>query len=560
MELPVNEMIPGTLIRASGEEAARLGARCVEVLEDKLHQPPELFIRLLGGTLRYPVMGMAELRLLEPAFDVLPYDEAARRSCVAARNADGALLLLFDDPFAPELESWANEKIPLRFAWTLVHRADLTAFLAGHEQSMQLSDAVAHPAGPHGGIESGVEDLSLRSVAQETSEAVKLVRGTLREALKMGVSDIHFENTPNGMAIKFRLDGMLVPDRTVQDRAMAEQAVSRIKVLAQLDITERRVPQDGRFKAREGEREVDFRVSVMPGIHGEDVVLRILDKQALRDKMHALSLETLGFREEETILLRRMASEPYGMFLTTGPTGSGKTTTLYAVISEVNHGDEKIITIEDPVEYQLPGVLQIPVNEKKGLDFARGLRSILRHDPDKIMVGEIRDAETANIAVQSALTGHLVFTTVHANNVFDVIGRFMYMNVDFYSFVSALNGVLAQRLVRLVCPHCVLAYQPDAKLLKDSGLKPDAVGDFNFVIGQGCGHCRGTGYKGRKVIAEILVLTDELREMITSRQPVRAIKETARANGTRFLRDAAIEAVRRGETTLQEINRVTFVA
>ncbi|HEU0234430.1 MAG TPA: GspE/PulE family protein, partial [Gallionella sp.] len=405
----------------------------------------------------------------------------------------------------------------------------------------------------------GMEDLSLRSVAQETSEAVKLVRGTLREALKMGVSDIHFENTPGGMAIKFRLDGMLVPDRTVQNRGMAEQAVSRIKVLAQLDITERRVPQDGRFKAREGEREVDFRVSVMPGIHGEDVVLRILDKQALRDQMHTLSLKTLGFRTGEIDLLRRMAAEPYGMFLTTGPTGSGKTTTLYAVISEVNRGDEKIITIEDPVEYQLPGVLQIPVNEKKGLDFARGLRSILRHDPDKIMVGEIRDAETANIAVQSALTGHLVFTTVHANNVFDVIGRFMYMDVDFYSFVSALNGVLAQRLVRLVCPHCVTAYQPDARLLKDSGLSPDAAGDFNFVIGQGCGHCRGTGYKGRKVIAEILVLTDELREMITSRQPVRAIKETAHANGTRFLRDAAIEAVRRGETTLQEINRVTFV-
>jgi len=553
------EMISGVLIRAATDQAAHSGERCVDVLEQSLQQPPEIFIHLLGATLRYPVMEMMGLRLLEPAFDVLPYDEAARRSCVAARTAAGVLYLLFDDPFLAELQSWANERISSRFVWMLVHRADLTAFLAGHEQSMLFSDATVASAQAHGSSESGIEDLSLRAVAQETSEAVKLVRSTLREALKTGVSDIHFENMPGGMAIKFRLDGMLVPDRTVQDRSMAEQAVSRIKVLSQLDITERRIPQDGRFKAREGDREVDFRVSVMPGIHGEDVVLRILDKQALRDQMQALSLETLGFRTAEKDLLRRMSSEPYGMFLTTGPTGSGKTTTLYALISEVNRGDEKIITIEDPVEYQLPGVLQIPVNEKKGLDFARGLRSILRHDPDKIMVGEIRDAETANIAVQSALTGHLVFTTVHANNAMDVIGRFMYMGVDFFSFVSALNGVLAQRLVRKVCQHCVTAYQPDEKLLKDSGLSQETVGDFNFVIGQGCGHCRGTGYKGRKVIAEILVLTDELREMITSRQPVRDIKKVARANGTCFLRDAAVDAVRSGETTLQEINRVTFV-
>lgn len=553
----MSEVITTELIRAACTEAAASGERCIDMLERKLGQPSVAFVRMLGVALSYPVMDMAELRMLEPAFDVLSYEDAVRRNCVAARNSADELVLLFDDPFAEELESWAAERISLPFAWTLAHRADLTAFLAGHEQSVQLSDAAT--AQPHAGVESGMENLSLRSVAQETSEAVKLVRGTLREALRMGASDIHLENTPSGMAIKFRLDGMLVPDRTLQDRALAEQAVSRIKVLAQLDITERRVPQDGRFKACEGDREVDFRVSVMPGIYGEDVVLRILDKQALRDQMQALSLETLGFRTEEVDLLRRMATEPYGMFLATGPTGSGKTTTLYAVISEANRGDEKIITIEDPVEYQLPGVLQIPVNEKKGLDFARGLRSILRHDPDKIMVGEIRDAETANIAVQSALTGHLVFTTVHANNVFDVIGRFMYMDVNFYSFVSALNGVLAQRLVRQVCPNCVSSYQPDARLLKDSGLAFSDVGGFNFVMGLGCGHCRGTGYKGRKVIAEILVLTDELREMIISRQPVRILKEAALANGTCFLRDAAIDAVRRGETTLQEINRVTFV-
>ncbi|MDD2775358.1 MAG: GspE/PulE family protein [Gallionella sp.] len=556
----MNEIISNSLIRMSSEEAQHSGERCVDVLEKKLQHSPDVFIRRLGDTLHYQVAERSELFKLDADFDVLQYDEAARHFCVAARDPAGRLKLLFDDPFSFELEHWINEKITSKFVWVLVHRTDLTAFLARYEQAMRAADAANTSLHLHVRAEDGLEDLSLRSVAQENSEAVKLVRSTLREALNMGVSDIHFENAPSGMSIKFRLDGMLLPDRTVQDKALAEQAVSRIKVLAQLDITERRVPQDGRFKAHEGEREVDFRVSVMPGIHGEDVVLRILDKQALRDQMHALNLESLGFRTHEIELLRRMASEPYGMFLATGPTGSGKTTTLYAAISEVNHGNEKIITIEDPVEYQLAGVLQIPVNEKKGLGFARGLRSILRHDPDKIMVGEIRDAETANIAVQSALTGHLVFTTVHANNVFDVIGRFMYMNVDFYSFVSALNGVLAQRLVRMVCPHCVVPYQPDEKLIKASGLNPQEVGTFNFVIGQGCGHCRGSGYKGRKVIAEILVLTDELREMITSRQPVRTIKEAARLNGTRFLRDAAMDAVQRGETTLQEINRVTFVA
>ena len=557
--MPVGELTPA-LIAEARAEAQRLGRRCMEVLEAKLAWPGERLLQALGGMLHYRVLNMAQVRALSPAFDLLSYDEAARRSCVAAREADGALVLLFDDPFASELENWANEIISESFTWRLVQSDDLAAFLGSHEQAERTPDEARQTMSLSAGMESGIEDLSVKSLAQEGSEAVRLVRSALRDALKVGASDIHFENSPNGLMIKFRLDGLLSDNKNLPDRALAEQAVSRIKVLGQLDITERRIPQDGRFKARDGEREVDFRVSIMPGIHGEDAVLRILDKQALRDQLQALSLEMLGFRSDEIELLRRMASEPYGMFLVTGPTGSGKTTTLYAVISEVNHGDEKIITIEDPVEYQLPGVLQIPVNEKKGLDFARGLRSILRHDPDKIMVGEIRDAETANIAVQSALTGHLVFTTVHANNAFDVIGRFMYMNVDFYSFVSALNGVLAQRLVRLICPHCAAPYHPDDQLLKDSGLTRKAVSDFAFTMGQGCGHCRGTGYKGRKAIAEVLVLTDELRELITSRQPVRVLKEAARANGTHFLRDTALASVRRGETTLQEINRVTFIA
>jgi general secretion pathway protein E len=330
--------------------------------------------------------------------------------------------------------------------------------------------------------------------------------------------------------------------------------------MSELDIAERRVPQDGRFKIAVRGREVDCRVSVMPSIYGEDAVVRILDKQALSDQIKGLRLHCLGFDERSVAEVRRLSAEPYGMLLVTGPTGSGKTTTLYAAISEINHGQDKIVTIEDPVEYQLPGVLQIPVNEKKGLTFARGLRSILRHDPDKIMVGEIRDPETAQIAVQSALTGHLVFTTVHANNVFDVIGRFVHMGVDPYMFVSALNGVLAQRLVRLNCAHCAHEARPEARLLADSGLPADEAKDYFFRAGRGCGHCRGTGFKGRRAIGEILRLNDEIRELIVAREPMRRLRDAALRQGTRFLRDAALELVRNGETTLQEINRVTFVA
>jgi general secretion pathway protein E len=406
-----------------------------------------------------------------------------------------------------------------------------------------------------------VESLSLKAIGDETSEVVRLVRSTLRDALLIGASDVHLETGPAGLVIKFRIDGILSQVKFIPDPQQAEQAIARVKVLAELDITERRVPQDGRFKALDRGRAVDFRVSIMPSIFGEDAVVRVLDKQSLYESsQQQLSLDSLGFEPADIKALRRLSHEPYGMLLVTGPTGSGKTTTLYAAITEINNGQDKIVTIEDPVEYQLPGVLQIPVNEKKGLTFARGLRSILRHDPDKIMVGEIRDPETANIAVQSALTGHLVFTTVHANNVFDVIGRFMHMNVDLYGFVSALNAILAQRLVRLVCPHCSEDRGPEPELLRESGLDRTAAGGFRFRIGRGCRECRGAGYKGRKAIAELMILNDELRELITARAPVRQLKEAARRSGTRFLREAAFDAVKKGDTTLQEINRVTFVA
>jgi general secretion pathway protein E len=540
--------------------AAAARRRVVDVLEESLGLEADAFTERLAQTLRLQTLPMAELRRMAPAFDLLPFAECAQHGCVLLRG-DGELLLAIDDPFSGELQAWAEERIAAPFGWRLAHRGDLVAYLAGHEESLRALDAVqgGAVAGPE---ERGrVEDLSLKAIGDETSEVIRLVRSTLRDALLNGASDVHLETIPAGLAIKFRIDGILSQVKLIQDARQAEQAVARVKVLAELDITERRVPQDGRFKAIDRGRAVDFRVSIMPSIHGEDAVLRVLDKQTLYETTRQqLSLDSLGFRAAEVAKLRRLSREPYGMLLVTGPTGSGKTTTLYAAISEINSGQDKIVTIEDPVEYQLAGVLQIPVNEKKGLTFARGLRSILRHDPDKIMVGEIRDQETANIAVQSALTGHLVFTTVHANNVFDVIGRFVHMNVDLYGFVSALNAILAQRLVRLLCPHCAQDEQPSEQALLESGLTSAATRDWRFRAGRGCRECRGAGYKGRKAIAELMILNDELRELVTARAPVRSLKEAAQRSGTRFLREAAFEAVKAGETTLQEINRVTFVS
>ncbi len=549
---------------------AAIGARrrVVDVLEETIGSDADSFTARLADTLRLERLTMAQLRLCAPAFDLLPFGECSQRGCVLLRAPDRRLLLAFDDPFSAELQAWADERIKEPFSWCLVHRGDLVAFLAVHEESLRALDDVqaATAAGPD--QRGGIEDLSLKAIGDESSDVVRLVRSTLRDALMNGASDVHLETVPGGLAIKFRIDGILSQVKLIQDARQAEQAIARIKVLAELDITERRVPQDGRFKAllksgaeHRGGRTVDFRVSIMPSIHGEDAVLRVLDKQSLYEStQQQLSLDSLGFGPHEVKKLRRLSHEPYGMLLVTGPTGSGKTTTLYAAISEINSGQDKIVTIEDPVEYQLAGVLQIPVNEKKGLTFARGLRSILRHDPDKIMVGEIRDQETANIAVQSALTGHLVFTTVHANNVFDVIGRFMHMNVDLYGFVSALNAILAQRLVRLVCPHCAAPERPDHELVAESGLGGVDLSSWRLMAGHGCRECRGAGYKGRKAIAELMMLNDELRELITGRAPLRQLKEAAQRAGTRFLRDAAFDAVRAGETTLQEINRVTFVS
>jgi general secretion pathway protein E len=543
--------------------AAAAGARrrVVDVLEERLGLEADAFIAALCASFRFERLDMAALRRGAPAFDLLPFAECSQRACALLRAADGTLLLATDDPFSTELQAWAEERIAEPFRWCLVHRGDLVAFLAGHEETLHALDAVdAGAAGDAAGRER-VEDLSLKSIGDESSEVVRLVRSTLRDALMLGASDVHMETVPGGLLIKFRIDGILSQVKSIGDRQQAEQAIARVKVLAELDITERRVPQDGRLKVVERGRLVDLRVSIMPSIHGEDAVLRVLDKQSLYEATRQqLSLDSLGFQAQDVRALRRLSLEPYGMLLVTGPTGSGKTTTLYAAISEINNGQVKIVTIEDPVEYQLPGVLQIPVNERKNLSFARGLRSILRHDPDKIMVGEIRDPETANIAVQSALTGHLVFTSVHANNVFDVIGRFVHMNVDLFGFVSALNAILAQRLVRIVCPHCAEDARPSGDALLASGLKEEDCAGWTFRVGRGCRECRGSGYRGRRAIAELMILNDELRELITSRAPPRQLKEAARRAGTRFLRDVAFEAVREGHTTLQEIDRVTFVS
>ena len=538
------------------EEAARLGVTPLAALQQGLGLAPNDFLARLAEAFAYPPLDMARLRELEPAFDLIPFSLALDRECMACRDARGQTWFVFADALNPHLESWAEQRIRTAFTPALALREDILAWLHRLEAGLKAMDGVGAMAGEAGGGEA-VEEISLQAIGADASPVVKLSHSTLYDALTTGASDIHLENDPSGLTIKYRIDGVLTHVAHAPGREMAEQVISRIKVMAELDIAERRVPQDGRFKVNLRGREIDLRVSIMPGVFGEDCVLRVLDRQQLSDELKGITLERLGFDGDTLARVRRLAREPYGMFLVTGPTGSGKTTTLYAALSEINTGRDKIITIEDPVEYQLGGVLQIPVNEKKGLTFARGLRSILRHDPDKIMVGEIRDPDTAQIAVQSALTGHLVFTTVHANNVFDVIGRMMHMGLDPYSFVSALNGVLAQRLVRVNCPHCAEPYAPSAQLLADSGLAD--IDGFDLCAGRGCGQCRGTGYKGRKAVSEMLLLTDEIRELIVARAPIRALKEAAFRSGVKTLRQAALDMARRGETTLEEINRVTFV-
>lgn len=550
-------VVPAALIERARTGALSEGRTVTDILDEELGLAPVEFVRMLGRTLHLPVAGMDDLYHLAPAFERLSFHEAVRRNCFLGYESK-QLVCVFSDPFDIPLQSFV-QLIDSSVRWKLAHKSDLAAYFAAHEDTLRAIDSGVQANDDELSGNAGAEDLSLASIAADVSPVVKLVNSTIYDALRIGASDIHIETTQTGLQVKYRIDGVLASIVTVPGLTMAEQVVSRIKVMAELDIAERRIPQDGRFKLSVKGQEIDYRVSIMPSLVNEDVVIRILDKRTLTDHIQGLRLDLLGFDPPTLTEIRQLANKPYGMLLVTGPTGSGKTTTMYAALSEIDKGQDKIITIEDPVEYQLPGVLQIPVNEKKGLTFARGLRSILRHDPDKILVGEIRDAETAQIAVQSALTGHLVLTSVHANNVFDVLGRFLHMGVDTYSFVSALNGILAQRLLRLICPQCSGEHVPTADELALSHIDEHIARDMAFRKGRGCGHCRGSGYKGRHAIGEVLTLNDELREMIIARAPIRAIKDAARANGTRFLRESAIELAATGRTTLEEINRVTFV-
>ncbi|AUT74973.1 GspE/PulE family protein [Paraburkholderia hospita] len=548
------------LLARARAAAAATQRHIVAELETLTGVEPRQLLQALAQLLDMRVIETADMLALKPAFDRVPLSRAMQRRCVLLRDADASFVGVVTSPFDLDLQTWlaaqANAAIDIRLALP----SDLQAYHARMEESTRAIDSLVT-----GGSEAQAEGrtaqvLSFETVSEAASPAVKLVNSTLYDALKAGASDIHLESTPSGLALKYRVDGVLDAAATLNGVETAEQVISRLKVLAELDIAERRVPQDGSFRVAAGGRDIDLRVSIMPSIHGEDAVIRILDKRAMIEAYGSLTLEALGYDSESLVALRALAEEPYGMLLVTGPTGSGKTTTLYAALTEIHNGRDKIITIEDPVEYQLPGILQIPVNEKKGLTFARGLRSILRHDPDKIMVGEIRDRETAEIAVQSALTGHLVLTTVHANNVFDVFGRFSHMGIDPYAFVSALNGIWAQRLMRVNCAHCAAPYMPTDAELARLGLSRADVAGFDFRQGTGCGDCRGTGYRGRRAIAEILILDDEIRDMVVEKQPIRAIKDVARKNGTRRLRDVALNLVKRGETTLAEVKRVTLNA
>lgn len=546
-------------IRESKLLATEQGRPVMQIIQERSGLSQHELTKTLAELWQFSYLNMSDLHELTVDFGKLSYIDSVKKGCVALRAATGKQYVAISDPFNDDLQDWISARIKEQFSFAICHNDDISALLKKNEEGMLAMDGMLEPQRENSRNLDNIEELSFVKINADSSQVVKLVNSTLYDALKTKVSDIHLEADAHGLVIKYRLDGVLDIVTKVQGVEVAEQVISRIKIMAELDIAERRVPQDGRFKVSIQNREVDFRVSIMPSIYGEDAVLRILDRSTISEVVKELRLEQLGFDVITVKHIRKMVLEPYGMVLVTGPTGSGKTTTLYAAISETNNGKDKIITIEDPVEYQLSGVLQIPVNEKKGLTFARGLRSILRHDPDKIMVGEIRDAETAQIAIQSALTGHLVFTTVHANNVFDVISRFTHMGVDSYSFVSAMNGIISQRLVRLICKDCAIEYSPEINLLNDSKLDQADLSDFKFKIGQGCGKCRGTGYKGRRAIAEILDLNDEIRELIVSRAPIKEVKVAATKAGTRYLREVAVDLVKTGETTLQEINRVTFV-
>jgi type IV pilus assembly protein PilB len=538
----------------------------------------QLFIQPLGGDgdeesrarelarrYRFEFVNLNSYKIQHELFKKVPVELMFRDNFIPLEELeDGRLVIAIADPsqlmMIDEISLLTGRRIVPKVA-TL---SQITEILKKTEQSQR----VLEEAGETFTLDivrdedsNSDETISIEKLTTESdiSPIIRLVDTTIFTALQRRASDIHIETRDDSVAIKYRIDGVLQEAMKPINKEHHSTIISRIKVMSELDIAERRVPQDGRFRVRYNGRAIDFRVSIMPSIHGEDAVLRVLDKESMSEKFHKLTLDVVGFSDDDIRRFRRYIHEPYGMVLVTGPTGSGKTTSLYAALNEIKTDEDKIITIEDPVEYQIRGVTQIPVNEKKGLTFARGLRSILRHDPDKIMVGEIRDAETAQIAIQSALTGHLVFTTVHANNVVDVIGRFLNMGVEPYNFVSALNCILAQRLVRIICEYCKKEVRYDDELLEQSGLDLNEWRDRPFYEGVGCIECSGTGFRGRTAIHELLDLTDRIREMILDRKPSSEIRKAAQQEGMHFLRESALDKVRTGVTTLKEINKVTFI-
>jgi type II secretory ATPase GspE/PulE/Tfp pilus assembly ATPase PilB-like protein len=516
---------------------------------------------------RCEFIDLHNFQLHHDLFKKIPVDLMFRYNFVPLEETeDGRLAIAIADPSQLMMIDEISLLLSKRILTKVSTLAQISEILKKTEQSKRVLEEASEgfTLAVVSDDEAGGEDsISIdRLTAQgDISPIIRLVDTTIFTALQRRASDIHIETRDDSVCIKFRIDGVLTQAMPPIGKEHHSTIISRIKVMSELDISERRVPQDGRFRVKYGspERPIDFRVSIMPSIHGEDAVLRVLDKESMSEKFHKLVLDVVGFDPDDLKKFRRYIAEPYGMVLVTGPTGSGKTTTLYAAVSEIRTEEDKIITIEDPVEYQIRGITQIPVNEKKGLTFARGLRSILRHDPDKIMVGEIRDTETAQIAIQSALTGHLVFTTVHANNVVDVIGRFLNMGVEPYNFVSALNCILAQRLVRLICESCRTVVHYSSEVLEASGLDPGQWSQVPFYEGQGCIECAGTGFRGRTAIHELLDLSDRIREMILVKKPTSEIRRAAREEGMRFLRESALDKVRLGMTTLKEINKVTFI-
>jgi type II secretory ATPase GspE/PulE/Tfp pilus assembly ATPase PilB-like protein len=518
--------------------------------------------RRLAERYQIPFIGLEAYPLDRDLIQSFPVDFLYRMNFVPLEDTGAALKIAVADPSdigtIDTIESFLGRKVEVQAA----SRRAIQEALRKSETALQvLRDAtegyIMQVVEKEGGEEEDV--ISIEKLADQDGSIIKLVNTIIFTAVQKRASDIHIESKDESVKIKYRIDGVLGEAMDPIDKKFQSPIISRIKVMSDLDISERRVPQDGRFRLKIKDKTIDFRVSIMPCIYGEDAVIRILDKEMITEAISELRLDLLGFSEEIQKKFRRYIALPYGMVLVTGPTGSGKTTTLYAALTEIQNPEDKIVTIEDPVEYQIDGITQIPVNEKKGLTFARGLRSILRHDPDKIMVGEIRDPETAQIAIQSALTGHLVFTTVHANNVFDVIGRFIHMQVDPYSFISALNVILAQRLVRVLCPNCKVPVRYGESQLRESGLDPALHKDRIFYEPAGCPECRETGYKGRTAIAEILELSDAIREMILERKPLSEIRKRAKAEGMVFLREVGVDKVVAGMTSLKDLNKVTFV-